>query len=269
MGIAPIIAPTLGGWISGSFGWRAIFLSLALANFLCMLCIAFLLPETNAKKHAAIRAKAMAKGYGRLLTNRNFVGYLIPDTAIRAGMFAYIAGSPFVFIQLFGIPANRYGLVFGLNGLGLVAASQVNRRLLRAFQPETILRWSVRIAAAAAALVFLFTWAALPPWLVLVSIFAFLATLNFVSPNALAGALSSQGHQAGTASALYGCLQWTMASFTSILVSYFHNGTAFPMTGVILFCGLFSLGAYQFLVRPEAPILAAPQPVPSPAEPGP
>lgn len=269
MGIAPIIAPSVGSFISSHFGWRAIFYALAAGNMLCMLCIASLLPETNRHPHPTLRIRSVLAGYGKLLTNRNFVGYLIPDTAIRAGMFAYIAGSPFVFIELFGIPSSQYGFIFGLNGIGLILASQLNRRALQRWAPETILRWSVKIAAVAASLVFVWTWLGLSPVIVLASIFVFLATLNFVSPNALAGALSAQGHQAGTASALYGRLQWSMASVTSFLVSYFHNGTAFPMTGTILFCGIFSLTAFQLLVQPHRHISVTPPAVPNPAEPGP
>jgi DHA1 family bicyclomycin/chloramphenicol resistance-like MFS transporter len=252
MGLAPILAPSMGALINGLFGWRAIFLFLALANFICMICIATLLPETGKAGSKPLRLMAISKAYTHLLKDRSFLGYLIPDTAIRAGMFAYIAGSPFVFIELFHIPASRYGLVFGINGFGLMLASQINRRLLHIWFPETILRWSVRIAALAAAIVFLSAWIGTSPFLVLASIFVFLATLNFVSPNSLAEALAHQGHQAGTASALYGCLQWSMASIASFLVSYFHNGTAFPMTGVILFCGVISLSAFQVLIKPSS-----------------
>lgn len=250
MGLAPILAPSIGSLISESLGWRAIFLILALANFMCMIVIQNLLPETSLQRHSSLNISSVVKSYVSLLKNRNFIGYLIPDTAIRAGMFAYIAGSPFVFIDLLHIPKSRYGLIFGLNGLGLMAASQVNRVLLHRWQPERILTWSVRIAALAAACVFLFAWGYPTQLTILISIFVFLMTLNFVSPNSLASALSSQGHQAGTASALYGCLQWSMAFFSSFFVSYFHNGTAFPMTGVILVCGIFSLVAFQLLVKP-------------------
>ncbi|WP_168196440.1 multidrug effflux MFS transporter [Bdellovibrio sp. NC01] len=248
MGIAPIIAPTVGAVINEHFGWKAIFFVLAGANLLCMIAIAIFLPETSKVRKTELKIGTVFTSYIKLLGNRNFVGYLIPDTAVRAGMFAYIAGSPFVFIELLGIPSEKYGLIFGLNGLGLVLASQVNRRLLSRWAPDTILRWSVRIAAIASACVLLFAWSGPSKYVFLGSIFIFLASLNFISPNSLAGALSSQGHQAGTASALYGCLQWSMASVSSYFVSYFHNGTAFPMSGVILFCGLLSLCAFQFLV---------------------
>ncbi len=248
MGIAPIIAPSVGALILHFFEWKYIFWLLAVVNVLCMFSIYLKLPETNFKRKTELHFTQTLKSYFELLSSRSFLGYLLPDTALRAGMFAYIAGSPFVFMELLEIPTKFYGVIFGLNGLGLMLASQVNRRLLNKFTPEKILRVSVRVAAIASLVVFLATWTIPFKFILLISLFVFLASLNFVSPNSLAMALSTQGHQAGLASALYGCLQWSMASFSSLLVGHFHNGTAFPMTGAILFCGLFSLSCYQFLI---------------------
>lgn len=249
MGLAPILAPSIGGFVNHLMGWRAIFGLLAVSNVICLACIYFLLPETLTapKRSTKLSVGTMLKSYGELFRERSFVGYLIPDTAIRAGMFAYIAGSPFVFIELYGIPKEHYGWIFGMNALGLMAASQINRRLLKRFDSDMILRWSVRVAAVAAAIVFIAPQFGAHALMLLLPIFIFLATLNFVGPNALTGALSSQGHRAGTASALYGCMQWSLASASSFMVSHFHNGTATPMTGTILGCGLISLIAYQLL----------------------
>jgi DHA1 family bicyclomycin/chloramphenicol resistance-like MFS transporter len=251
MGIAPIVAPTLGGAINEMFGWRAIFGTLALANISCLVAITFFLKETHLATRSSLRLGETVRTYGQLLKSPSFVGNLIPDTLIRAGMFAYITGSPFVFIELLGIPAKHYGLVFGLNGLGLMAASQFNRRFLNRWTSDQILVWSVRLAALTAIAVFASSLFMPGNRVLLVAIFFFLATLNFVSPNSLAGALAPQGHRAGAASALYGCLQWSMASVASFFVSHFHNGTAFPMTGVILFCGLGSFFAFQVLTNLE------------------
>ena len=268
MGLAPILAPSIGSFISERFGWHAIFFALAGANLICLGAVAWLLPETLRNRKERLGFGTIARSYFDLVRNRNFIGYAIPDTAIRAGMFAYIAGSPFVFINLLSIPADRYGLIFGTNGIGLILATQINRRLLNRWSSEAILRWSVRVAALASILVFVSAFSGPSRLILLSSVFVFLATLNFVSPNALAGALSSQGHQAGTASALYGCLQWSMGTFSSFLVSHFHNGTAIPMTAVILICGLISALSYQFLVNPERHIHLQPSAAPNPAEPG-
>lgn len=269
MGLAPILAPSIGGFINHNLGWRSIFGLLAIANAICLIFIFVYLPETNHKRTEKIRISSTLKSYWNLLKNKSFIGYLIPDAAVRAGMFAYIAGSPFVFIELFHIPKENYGWFFGLNGIGLMVAAQINRRLLRRFEPENILNWSVRFGAVAAVFVFAGPFISLSPAVTLIPLFLFLVSLNFIAPNSLAGALSSQGHQAGVASALYGCLQWGLASTSSFFVSYFHNGTAQPMTGVILACGLISLVSFQFLTkdrRKKIPVMDIA--IPNESEPG-
>ena len=154
MGVAPVVAPSMGSLVGRLLGWRALFVVLALANAACGVSVFLLLPETGQQATTRLRLSTALAAYGRLLRDRNFIGYLVPDTAIRAGMFAYIAGSSFVFIQLFHVSARQYGLLFGLNGCGLILASQLNRRLLRHFTPDRILSRSVKVAALSAFLVF-------------------------------------------------------------------------------------------------------------------
>lgn len=247
MGLAPILAPTIGGYINNYFGWRAIFGLLAFSNLFCLAAIMALLPETHFKRLHKLNIASTLRSYGQLLKDRMFVGYLIPVTAIRAGMFAYIAGSPFVFIELYGIPKIYYGWIFGLNAMGLVIASQINRVLLKRYSIDEVLKYTIAIAASASLVVFLGPMVSSLASVLLISIFIFIATLNFVTPNGMAGALAGQGHRAGTASALFGCMQWGLASVSSFMVSHFHNGTSLPMTGTILGCGLLSLVAYQVL----------------------
>lgn len=252
MGLAPILAPLMGGYINQALGWRAIFWTLAGANFVCMLSILTFLPETHRAVDATIKVKNIIKGYVSLLKDSGFVGYVAPDAAIRAGMFAYIAGSPFVFIELFHIPQEHFGWIFGTNAFGIIGATQINRFLLRKADSETILRRMLPTAAIASALLFFLPFVIHSQWAVLVPLFFFIMSLGFVGPNSIAGALANQGHRAGMASALYGTLQWSVASFASFLVSRLHNGTMLPMTGVIFGCGIVSFTAFHFLVvRPS------------------
>lgn len=251
VGLAPILAPSIGGFISHHFGWRAIFVTLLTLNFLCMLSIYNFLPETNFKRLEKLSLKSTVKSYYNLFKSKNFVGYLFTDTIFRAGMFAYIAGSPFVFINLLKIPANQYGLVFGLNGVGLTLAAQLNRRLLSWFTPKQILKSAVIIAFIASLGIFSMSFSLSSKYIFLMILFIYLASLNFISPNAVAGALEKQGHQAGVASAAYGFCQWTMASFFSFFVGHFHNGTALPMTGAILACGVIAFLTFMFILWPE------------------
>lgn len=251
MGLAPILAPSIGALLNSYFGWRSIFYTLATTNLFCIAIVLLFLPETNTKKHSIIKINSVLQSYKQLLKDKHFVGHLIPDIAVRAGMFAYIAGSPFVFINLFKMTPQQYGIIFGLNGIGLLLASQINRKLLKKWDAEKICANSVKISFIAASLVLIFSFHSYFILPVFISLFVFLGTLNLISPNSIAIALSPHGHQAGTASALYGCLQWSMAFFSSFLVSRFHNGTALPMAGSIFLCGVISLLGYILLVKPQ------------------
>lgn len=251
MGLAPILAPTVGGFINEALGWRMIFAILGTLNVACILCIAWLLPETHHVRKKGLTLGSIFQNYFRLLGDRSFVGYTVPDSFIRAGMFAYIAGSPFVFMELFKIPAEHYGWIFGLNAIGLVTSSQVNRLLLKRHDPDRILRTTRPLTTLAALALFLIPIFSTSVWAVMIPLFLFVASLGFVGPNSGALALANQGHQAGLASALYGTLQWTMAMLSSFAVSQLHNGTLYPMTSVILACGLISLIGFQILIGPR------------------
>ncbi|BBH53063.1 Bcr/CflA family multidrug efflux MFS transporter [Fluviispira sanaruensis] len=251
LGIAPIIAPSIGACLNSIFGWRSIFYTLGIANLICIFIVTFLLPETNTKRHENIKFRLVIRSYKMLLKDKHFIGYLIPDIAVRAGMFAYIAGSPFVFIELFKMTPQQYGLVFGMNGLGILIASQVNKKLLVKWNAETICTKAVKVSFITASLILAFAFNSYLIFPFLISIFIFLSMLNLISPNSIAIALSPYGHQAGTASALYGSLQWSMAFFSSFLVSYFHNGSALPMASAIFLCGVVSLIGYILLIKPQ------------------
>src|SRR4029079_13515486 len=131
MGLAPITAPLIGGQLLVVFGWRAIFWLLSGFGLVCLLMVMFGLPETlpQERRTRAGLGQALAT-YGRLLADRRFMGYALAGGFVSAGMFAYISGSPFVFIELYGVAPQNYGWIFGANALGLVIVSQINRRLL-------------------------------------------------------------------------------------------------------------------------------------------
>jgi DHA1 family bicyclomycin/chloramphenicol resistance-like MFS transporter len=157
-------------------------------------------------------------------------------------MFAYIAGSPFVLIELHGIDPSYYGFVFGANAFGLISMAQVNARLVRARSLDGVLRVALfapclaGVVLAAAAL----TGTATLPVL-LVCFFVCLSGMGCILPNASALALSHQGHRAGTASALMGTLQFTLGTLAGAAVSFWHDGTALPLAVVMAVCGVAAM----------------------------
>ncbi|KWR91370.1 Bcr/CflA family multidrug efflux MFS transporter [Cupriavidus sp. IDO] len=239
MGLAPILAPILGGAVLGALGWRAIFWLLAASGVLILLFVHLRMEESlDHRKARPLRLGTVARSYLELLRDKEFLGYSLSAGFGSAGMFAYIAGTPFVLIELHGIDPSHYGFVFGANALGLITMSQVNARLVRTRTVDQILGRALigpcvaGLVLAAAALA---GWAVLP--VLLAGFFVFIAALGCITPNASALALAHQGHRAGTASALMGTLQFGLGTVGGAAVSLWRDGTALPLTVVMAACG--------------------------------
>jgi MFS transporter, DHA1 family, multidrug resistance protein len=251
MGAAPLLAPLLGGQLLVTVGWRAIFWTLSAFGVLCLVTAGLGLPETlgPGQRSQGSLLGVLAR-YAELASHRSFLGYVLASASAYAGMFAYFAGSPFVFIQLYGIPAERYGFLFGLNVVGLMAGAALNSRLVLRFGSDALLRIGVTTAALSGIALVVVAAAGLGglPGLV-VPIFCFMTSLSFVGANAMAGALSSFPHMAGTASALAGTIQFAVGALSGAAVGALHDGTALPMGIVIAVAGVASLLLHRLLVR--------------------
>src|SRR5690554_5616771 len=140
MGVAPILAPLVGGWLMVLGGWQSIFASLALFSAAFGVLVLFRLPETLSMDVPRSQLSSALGRYARLLREPEFMFHALTGGIAMAGMFAYIAGSPFVFIELYGVPAEHYGWLFGLNSAGFILAAQLNGRLLRRRTPLQLLR---------------------------------------------------------------------------------------------------------------------------------
>lgn len=239
MGLAPILAPMLGGVLVNVAGWQSIFLALSLFSASCLLAVSLGLPESLPEHMPRQPLSGAVRQYLRLFADRVFLGHALTGGIAIAGMFAYIAGSPFVFIKLYGVPAEHYGWLFGTNAAGFILVAQVNARLLAKRGPAFLLARAVWLYLAAGLV--LLGVAALHPaqlWPLLVPLFICIASLGCIIPNASACAMSGQGARAGSASALMGCLQFSVAAGAAALVGLLHDGSAVPMALVISLCGV-------------------------------
>lgn len=238
MGLAPILAPLGGGLLLNTLGWPWIFHSLALFAGLCLLAVLLWLPETRPQHLQPAPLSGAFGQYRSLLGNASFMGYSLAGGVAMAGMFAYIAGSPFVFIELYGVPAEHYGWLFGSNAAGFVIMAQVNARLVRVGGPALWLRRMVLVyLASGLCLLALAAWQPASLWPLMIPLFICVASLGCVLPNATACAMAGQGQHAGSASGLLGSLQFTVAAGASALVASLHDGSALPMALVIALCG--------------------------------
>ncbi|MCB5186870.1 Bcr/CflA family multidrug efflux MFS transporter [Methylobacillus caricis] len=250
MGIAPILAPLVGGWIVTTLDWRALFITLAVAGTLGLLAVYFRLEETHdTSKEPPLVFSQVLLNYGRLLVDRKFIGYTLSGGLARAGMFAYIAGSPFVFIEYYQIPAQHYGWIFGSNAAGLILFSQINAWRLKNHDVTVLLSRALWLPAAIGVLLLISSLTGhitLP--LLLVGIFCFVASIGYIGPNSSAATLATHGQNAGTASALMGSLQFCLATIAGFMVNLLHDGTTFPMAMVMAGCGIGAWGMHRWLI---------------------
>ncbi|WP_282397470.1 multidrug effflux MFS transporter [Pseudomonas sp. PS01298] len=241
-GLAPILAPLAGGLMVGLWGWQSIFLALSIFSVMAAVAVAVGLPETFPAHQPRQPLSGSLRRYGSLLSDRVYLGYALTGGISIAGMFAYIAGSPFVFIKLYGVPAEHYGWVFGSNAVGFILMAQVNARLLAKRGPAFLLSRTVWLYMLAA--LTLLGIAALRTdalWPLLVPLFICIASLGCILPNTSACAMAGQGARAGSASALLGCIQFGVAAGAASLVGVLHDGTAMPMAMVISLCGVLAV----------------------------
>jgi DHA1 family bicyclomycin/chloramphenicol resistance-like MFS transporter len=238
MGLAPILAPLGGGLLLELFGWQSIFWGLTLFSTLVLLGIAAWLPETLSSVMPRAPLSGALGQYRRLFGDWQFLVYGMTGGFAIAGMFAYIAGSPFVFIQLYGVPPEHYGWLFGSNAAGFILVAQVNAFLLRHRGPAFWMRrviWIYLVCALALLVVSSLHTESL--WPLLLPLFGCIASLGCILPNASACAMAGQGQNAGSASALMGSLQFGVAAGAAALVGLLHDGSAMPLALVISLCG--------------------------------
>ena len=252
MGVAPVLAPTVGGELLRITSWRGLFVALAVYGVLVLVATAWALRESLAPEHRQpARVGATLRTYGRLLHDRTFVGLVLVAGLTMAGLFGYVAGSSFVFQQQFGLDQQQFGLAFGAGAVFLIAATQLNAYLLRAFEPGTLLLAAlaggavsglVLVAAAVTGVGGLVG--------VLVPMFGVLFAVGLALPNAPALALAGHGEAAGTAAALLGAVQFGVGALAAPLVGVLGVGAV--AMAIVVFGGMTAATLVLWLVvRPR------------------
>lgn len=238
--VSPIIAPTLGGYVTSLLGWRYVFLMLILVDVVILVSAYFLLPESKKPDpNFSLKPAPIIKNFEGVITHPQFYTYALTAAIAAAGLYAYIGGSPHVFMEIFKVNEKQYGWIFALIAMGLIGASQVNSLLLKYYTSEQITRIALGCQGIIGILLMLlsfFGWIELFTTIFL--IFIFLCCQGFIFPNASALSLAAFGHTAGSASALLGAIQMGIGACTSGLVSILQNKTAVPMTGVMACCSI-------------------------------
>lgn len=248
MGVAPILAPLIGGYVAAWFGWRAIFWLLAAIGLTALILCALLLQETlPEERRRRVSLLAVLRSYGGLLLDRRFMGAALASGFAIAGMFAYIAGSPFVFITLNGVSPALYGWLFGSAAAGFILLSQFSARLATRFGRERMFNATIAAIAACGLALLALTALHAPFAAQFAMIFLYVSLLGIALPLGTIITITPFPHMAGTASALVGTLQFGMGAVAGATLSALHNGTALPMAMTIALAGSAALAARTLL----------------------
>jgi DHA1 family bicyclomycin/chloramphenicol resistance-like MFS transporter len=229
MGVAPILAPCLGGWIVANMGWRAVFWILVGAGIICFMGALFLLPESlppeRRQRHSIVKTLHL---YGRLMSHRIFVVHSLTIGLLCAALFAYVGGSPDLFMKTYHIPPEHFWMFFGANAFSLISMSQVNGYLSHRVDPRKVLSTALAVSFASSLALLAATLTHRGGlWTVCPCLFVFMGSCGFIFPNATVMAMSPHGANAGNASALLGCIQFLVSAIGGVIV------TNLPLSGPV------------------------------------
>jgi len=249
-GLAPILAPVIGGQLIRVAPWQGVFVALAAYGALVLLGAAFGLPETlpaTARGRGSLRRTGRA--LGELLGDRRFVGYALASGLLFAAMFSYISGSPFVLQHVYGLSPQQFALAFGANALGIMALGQLSGLLVRRVPPRRLLLAGLLLAVAGGSTLLATTVASLGLPTVLPGLFAVVSSVGLVMPNATALAMSGRPEMAGGASAVIGVLQFALGAAAAPLVGTAGTTSAVPMAALMCALTVAALLAFSLLTR--------------------
>lgn len=242
LALSPIVAPTLGGYVSSAFGWQSIFYILAGIAGATLLLVYFKMPNGRMPDASlSLLPRPIINSFLEVSKVPQFYTYAFAGAIASSGLYAYIAGSPFVFMELYHVSEKQYGWIFAIIAMGLITASQVNTLLLRKYSSEQIIRVTLFCQCLAGIALVLGNYLHfLGLYSTIFLIWVFLSTQGFAFPNSSALSLAPFTKNAGTASALMGAIQLGIGAVSTALVSIFNNGTAMPMSVVMCCCAVSS-----------------------------
>ncbi|RYF90223.1 MAG: Bcr/CflA family efflux MFS transporter [Chitinophagaceae bacterium] len=251
LGVAPICAPTTGSYLISAFGWHSVFIVLAAIGAMVLLAVIFGLPESKkADPSYSMKLGTIVTNYMGVFKVAQFNTYAIMGAISSAGLFAYLAGSPFVFMELYGTTERQYGYIFAIIAAGLILCSQLNNQLLKKYSSQqiTVVTLSVQTAVGLLLLIgTVFNFLNLYSTIALISMF--LSCQGFAFPNSSALSMAPFKKNAGTASALMGAMQMAFGALAAAMIGLSNPTTALPLALIMASCAAIALLILVFGTR--------------------
>jgi DHA1 family bicyclomycin/chloramphenicol resistance-like MFS transporter len=258
LGIAPVVAPIIGSNLHVWLGWQSNFVAVAIYGAVLWLCVYVALPETLARRDVrATVPRVVVANYRQLLASRAYVGYLLVAAFGYSGLFAFLAGSAFVFVDVMGAGERSFGIMFGSVMLGNIIGAMIGSRVVQMIGIPRLVRLATRLMLVAGLALGVFALLGVRhPLAVIVPMFAFMVTFTMTMPPAIAGALTPFPQIAGSASSLLAFCQFVVASTAALAVGLTLDGTTRPMSLAI---AVASVGTFLSvrLVPQRAPVPAS------------
>lgn len=255
--ISPMVAPTLGGYVTAVFGWHYVFIILAIITVFIIIAVYFILPQGNVPDASiSLKPKPVLKSFFEVIKNPQFLIYTLAGGVATAAPFAYIAGSADVFINIYKVSEQQYGWIFAFLAFAMIGTTQLNHFLLKKFTSQQIIQFTLIYQSLVGVVLVAGAWMNLFGQYGLIALlFIFLTGQGLSNPNATALSLAPFTRHAGSAAALMGSFRMAMGGLVSGGVSFLHNGTSLPMVGMMTFCavsGLIALTIGKVKVRHKA-----------------
>jgi DHA1 family bicyclomycin/chloramphenicol resistance-like MFS transporter len=252
LGIAPIVAPIIGSHLHVWLGWQANFLFVAFYSAILLAWVAWALPETlRERDRRALKPAAVVANYRRLLASRAFSGYMLVASFTMCGLFAFLAGSSFVFVQVMGKRERGFGFLFATVMLGNLSGATLAARVVRRWGIDRTIRRALVVLVLSGLALAALAWAGVRhPLAVVVPMFFYMVALMMTMPQSAAGAMTPFPNVAGAASSLLAFVQFVVASTGALAVGLTFDGTVRPMATTIAVSSLLAAAAFRFVLPP-------------------
>ncbi len=252
VGVAPILAPTLGAQFLHFWEWRSIFWGLAVFGFALVILSLFRVKETlPANRRTAAGPQPAFASYGVLMRDRRYVGLVLTAATAMGSLFAYISSATFIFQDLYGMSVQQYALVFAAGAGSLTITSQINGSLVKRIHPARIMMIALPVMVVVTSSLFAVSLLDFGVWPIVAGVVMVMGTVGFVMPNSPVIALSDHGMRAGAAAAVLGASNFTFGAIISPISGAFNAASAVPMASIMVVCSVASLTFFYTLARPR------------------
>lgn len=243
VGTSPMIAPTVGGYVTSAWGWNPVFVILAALGFVILLSVIFGLPESRqADSSFSLKPQFIIKNFLQVIKEPQFYTYAACGAVALTGLLIYVSGSPLLFMEVFNVGEKVYGWIFAILSVGLIGSSQLNSALLRKYTSRQLTGAALMFQCVISVLLLAgtyFNFLGLYPTIIL--IFLFLCCAGFILPNTSALAMAPFSANAGSASSLLGASQMGLGALTTIILSFYNDHSAVPMTFLMAVTAILGL----------------------------